>query len=185
MKIHTQTSRPARRSDAKGELAPAAPLSPGAARTAFRLRHILVPFDFSDCAKLALGQAIGYARCLGARLTLLHVVHLPLRGVGFGPGVYPGMEGRLCADMGKHLSALAEEITRQGVPAAALTQIGHPGLEVVEIARQQSSDLIIMGTHGRTGLKHVLLGSTAERVLRHAPCPVLVVREREHDVVNG
>lgn len=144
-----------------------------------RLLHILVPFDFSEGAKLALDHAVAHARQFKARLTLLHVVHLPFRGIGFGPGEDVGMEARLCADMGKHLSALARKIARQGVSAESLVRSGHPWLEVIDLAGQRSCDLIIMGTHGRTGLKHVLLGSVAERVVRHAPCPVLVVREPE------
>ena len=146
------------------------------AASSIRLLHLLVPFDFSEGAKLALQHAIAYARQFKARVTLLHVVHLPFRGAGFGPGEDPGMEGRLMAEMSKHLSALAEGLKRQGVPATAVVRLGYPSLDVVELARLELIDLIIMGTHGRTGLKHVLLGSVAERVVRHAPCPVLVVR---------
>ena len=144
--------------------------------SSIRLLHILVPFDFSEGAKLALQHATAYARQFKARLTLLHVVHLPFHGIGFGPGEGAGMEGRLMAEMSKHLSALAEGLKRQGVPATAVVRLGYPGWDVVELARLELIDLIIMGTHGRTGLKGALIGSVAERVVRHAPCPVLVVR---------
>jgi universal stress protein A len=151
------------------------------AASSIRLRHILVPFDFSEGAKLALQHAIAYARQFKGRVTLLHVVHLPFRGIGFGPGEDAGMEARLCRDMRRQVVALAARITRAGVPAAGLVQAGYPGLEISDLARRELFDLVIMGTHGRTGLKHVLLGSVAERVVRHAPCPVLVVREPDKE----
>lgn len=149
----------------------APPLLPG-------LRHILLPFDFSDGAKLALQHAIGYARAFDARLTLLHIVHLPYLGSGFGPGDGALIEAGLVADVSEQLHALAGEVEREGVPVEALVRVGHPASEVVDVAQREGIALIVMGTHGRTGLRHVLLGSVAEHVVRHAPCPVLVVRAR-------
>lgn len=146
--------------------------------TSRRRQHILVPFDFSDGAKLALRHAITQARQSKARLTLLHIVHLPYLGIGFGPGEGLGAEAGLIAEATKQLSAFARAAKRQGVPVNAMVRIGHPVSDVVSVAQNEGSELIIMGTHGRTGLKHTLLGSVAEGVLRHAPCPVLVVRDR-------
>ena len=80
-------------------------------------------------------------------------------------------------------SQLAE--MKDFVPSQAILREGNPSVEVVRAATELGSDLIILSTHGHTGLAHVLLGSTAERVVRYAPCPVLVVREREHEFIAG
>jgi universal stress protein A len=143
-----------------------------------RLQHILVPFDFSDGARRALAHAVASARAFNARLTLLHVVHLPYLGTGFGPGEGLALEARLVEEMSSQLGVIADEVRAQGVAANAVVRVGHPSSEVVEAARRDDIDFIVMGTHGRTGLMHVLLGSVAERVVRHAPCPVTVVRPR-------
>jgi nucleotide-binding universal stress UspA family protein len=143
-----------------------------------RLQHILVPFDFSEGARLALRHAVAAARAFAARLTLLHVVHLPYLGTGFGPGEGMPSEARLIEETSSELNLIADEVRGQGVVVAAVVCVGHPASEVVEMARREGSDLIVMGTHGRTGLLHMLLGSVAERVVRHAPCAVTVVRAR-------
>ena len=72
---------------------------------------------------------------------------------------------------------------RASIGAEALVRAGQPYYEITTAAKELDVDLIVITTHGRTGLKHALLGSTAERVVRHAPCPVLTVREREHDFI--
>jgi nucleotide-binding universal stress UspA family protein len=82
--------------------------------------------------------------------------------------------------------ALAEFVKRHvptGVDSETVTRLGHPSEEIVAAAKDFDVDLIVLATHGHTGLKHLLLGSTAERVVRLAPCPVLTVREREHEFV--
>lgn len=142
-----------------------------------RLQHILVPYDFSEGAKVALQHAIAHARQFRANLTLLHVVHLPFRGVSLGAGEPHAMEGMLLAEATKQLTALTQELTQQCLTAKSMVRPGFPALEIVEVARQEPTDLIVMGTHGRTGFKHTVLGSVAENVVRHAPCPVLVVRQ--------
>jgi nucleotide-binding universal stress UspA family protein len=71
------------------------------------------------------------------------------------------------------------------VKTQAIIRIGQPASEIVDVAQELQSDLIILSTRGRSGLAHVFLGSTAEKVVRHAPCPVLVVREKEHEFING
>jgi len=146
-----------------------------------RLQHILVPYDFSEGAKLALQHAIAHAQQSQSHLTLLHVVHLPFRGVSLGAGEPHAMEGMLLAEASKQLTALTEELKQHHLTAKPLVRPGNPALEIVEAARQELIDLIIMGTHGRTGFKHTVLGSVAENVVRHAPCPVLVVREPKRD----
>ena len=167
-------------------MTPPADIAPGAApqtsapRT-LCLKHILVPYDFSSSATLALQHAVAHARQFRSDLTLLHVVHLPFRGVGFGPGEPHGIEGPLLAETTKQLTTLAEELKQQKLVAKAIVRLGYPAHDIVEITRQELIDLIVMGTHGRTGLKRALLGSVASNVVRHAPCPVLVVREQTNE----
>ncbi|MEQ1852032.1 MAG: universal stress protein [Chthoniobacteraceae bacterium] len=140
------------------------------------LKRILVPFDFSTGAEHALEHSVNYARRFKAGLTLVHIVHLPYLGIGFGPGEGLGMEDRLVGDATEQLAAIAARLERKGVAAGTVVRVGHPVRDVVDVARREGADMIVMGTHGRSGLKHALLGSVAEGVLRHAPCAVLVVR---------
>jgi universal stress protein A len=146
--------------------------------TAQKITRILVPYDFSEGARIALDHAIEHARQTGGWLTLLHLIHIPYLGSGFGPGEGLAVEGRLVAELSAQLTDIADEVNRGGVDCTSIVRVGHPASEIVDFARRENTDLIIMGTHGRTGLGHVLLGSVAERVVRQAPCSVLVVRER-------
>jgi nucleotide-binding universal stress UspA family protein len=138
--------------------------------------RILVPFDFSAGAELALSLGCAHARGFNAQLTLLHVIHLPYLGSGFGPGEGLGIEDSVVSEVSAQISEIAKKVKNRGVRARAIVRIGSPVGEIVENARRERADLIVMGTHGRTGVKHVLLGSVAEGVLRRAPCPVLVAR---------
>ena len=159
------------------------PLMAAASATAspFRLKKILVPIDFSDCATKALQYAIPLAKEHQAALTLLYVVPPP-----YAVGEYSGIDyAQLQADMrvsgDKELAKVAVDEVRGAVPTDTLVRVGSPAVEIVEAARSLDADAIVISTHGRTGLKHVLLGSVVENVVRRAPCPVLVVREREHE----
>lgn len=155
----------------------------------FCLKKILVPVDFSDCSRKALQYAVPMARQNGSSLTLLYVGVLPdylgLDGGGFDYGIYDpdfsAVEADLRASGQQRLDQLIAEQVPREVPCETLIQVGAPKSEILAAARNLPADLIILSTHGRTGLKHVLLGSVAEHVVREAPCPVLVVREREHE----
>lgn len=137
--------------------------------------HILVPVDFSETTRLAIDYALEVCARFSARLTLLHVQK---------PPIVPGTElGFNYAEYLEHLSSTAAERLKElaaSLPAScgAQTQVleGIPWDLIVQYAADKMVDLIVMPTHGRSGLKHLLLGSTAERVVRHAHCPVLVVR---------
>jgi nucleotide-binding universal stress UspA family protein len=83
------------------------------------------------------------------------------------------------------LANLVKEFVHGEVPAETVVRNGTPSMEIVELANTLPADIIIISTHGRSGLKHVLMGSVAEHVVRHAPCPVLVVREREREFLAG
>ncbi len=150
--------------------------------TAFRLKKILVPVDFSACSNKALQYAQPFAKQFGADLILLYVVepYLPvpeMTTVDWDLIASRMREGGE-AELAKIKATVPPEIS-----ATTELRVGTPAVEVVRAAKDLDADLIIISTHGRTGLAHVFLGSTAERIVRHASCPVLVVREREHEFV--
>jgi universal stress protein A len=150
----------------------------------FNLRQILVPIDFSACSRKALEYAVPLARQFGARLVLLHV--MPVNyfvGSEFGPVDLPIPEAEWRAASEKELQSFADRTI--GSQALYETQIrqGQPMVEITACADEINADLILVSTHGRTGLRHVLVGSVTENVVRYAPCPVLVVREHEHEFV--
>jgi universal stress protein A len=141
------------------------------------LTHFLVPLDFSEYANLALDYAIGLAKKLQVRLTLLHVIHeLPI-GVGDMATALPAsyLED-LEAGVKQRLEEYCQQAQEAGLEVDLVIEHNVPFQGIVDIARQHNVDLIVIGTHGRTGLQHVLLGSVAEKVVRLAPCPVLVTR---------
>jgi nucleotide-binding universal stress UspA family protein len=137
-------------------------------------QHILVPTDFSADADNALEYAMQLARTLQARLTLLHVIEpLAVGSIDALPATFlPDLEAKITDIMASYHA----RVTAAGIPCDYTIVHGVPFQVIVETAGTARTDLIIMGTHGRTGLRHVLLGSVAERVVRLAPCPVLVVR---------
>ena len=144
------------------------------------IQRILVPIDFSGHSDLALHHAAELAKKFSARLTLYHVLHhvLPtLVDVPLGVNLWPEECGTTAT------SRLRELATSLGadVHSEVAVEEGVPWDSIVNRATKTGSDLIVMATHGRTGLKHALLGSVAERVLRHAPCSVMVVRHRAID----
>lgn len=130
--------------------------------------HVLHPTDFSEPSQAACEKAVDLARQCGAKLTVLHVYANPLMAEGFAyvPDPRPELEEKLSHVANEELPIAVERELRVGVPAQ----------EIVEFAREHNCDLIVMGTHGRTGLSHLLMGSVAENVVRRAPCPVMVVR---------
>jgi len=158
------------------------PLLASAATTPFLLKKILVPIDFSDCSKKALKYALPLAKQHGATITLFYVVPGLPQAVGdYGTADYPTLEADLRATAEKELDQLLVHELGGKVPGETVVGSGSPSISIIELAKNMPADIIIISTHGRTGLKHVLLGSVAEHVVRHAPCPVLVVREREHE----
>ena len=138
------------------------------------LKNILVPIDFSTTSRKALRYAVPLAKQFGAKLTLLHVIDLP--GYTGDPG-YVGFDiTETRQDLQRRLSDWATRMVPTGIEVETLVECGIGSDSITSVARNRAADLIVITTHGYTGLKHVLLGSTAERVVRHAKCPVLVVR---------
>jgi universal stress protein A len=151
------------------------------------LHRILIPTDFSKHSQNALAYAVAFAEKFGAELHLLHVVQdlamfLP-DGVTAGPPLLPPVD-QLTAAVRVALDRAIEENHLQHLPVQTHVREGTPFYEIIRFAKEMNIDLIVMGTHGRSGLVHVLLGSVTEKVVRKAPCPVLTVRHPEHEFVH-
>ena len=155
------------------------------ARSQLKLQQILVPIDFSASSRKALHYALSFAQQYRAKLTLVHVVEPPMypTELGYVPVEIESLNKSIQATAEEKLRGLAQELIGSELLGQTLVRMGHPYQEVTQVAKELEADLIVISTHGYTGLKHVLLGSTAERIVRHAPCPVLTVREREQDFV--
>ena len=149
-----------------------------------KLKRILVPVDFSACSLKALGYAAAFAKQFGARLILIHVVesYMPVPETGMVDVALIVSQMREGAK--KELEKVRLTVDAAVNPTAELRE-GNPHREIVQAASELGADLIVISTHGRTGLAHVFMGSIAENVVRHAGCPVLVVREQEREFVTG
>jgi nucleotide-binding universal stress UspA family protein len=144
------------------------------------ISRILVPIDFSSHSDQALRYAVSLARRLGASLELLHVVEDPFAAGAWGSEVYvPNVTellDNMIADARRRLSDLKDVVAHEGVPISIVVLKGRPAPVILEHAAGGRFDLIVMATHGRTGLAHLFMGSVAEAVVRRAPCPVLTLR---------
>lgn len=154
-----------------------------AVKSPLQLKHILVPIDFSDCSKKALQYALPLAKEHAAAITLLYVVPPAYGAAEYGGINYVQLESSMIKGGEMGLAKLSADEVRGEVPTDTLVRVGIPTLEIIETARSLPADLIVISTHGRTGLKHIFLGSVAEHVVQRAPCPVFVVREREHEIL--
>ena len=172
----TRSARPARLKPVKKERPEAQVIE--LVPALLSVKSILVPIDFSETSRKALQYAVRFAEQFGAKLTVLNVVEpVATPDFAYHPLLVEADKVKQAAKT--RLDALCSQM---GIRAAkTLTHYGTPFAEICEAASKHKVDLIVIATHGFTGLKHVLLGSTAERVVRHAPCPVLTVREKEHE----
>jgi nucleotide-binding universal stress UspA family protein len=143
-----------------------------------QLQSILVPTDFSEYAQHALDYAVYFAGRYRARLVLVHVMAPYFSGTEADmfavPSAYYARD--LMGILHERLEEVAEKVRRQGIEVETVLTMGIPFVEIVRLARRHDVGLIVIATHGRTGLRHLVMGSTAERVVRKAPCPVLSVR---------
>jgi universal stress protein A len=146
-----------------------------------RLKSILVPIDFSKSSQKAFEYALPLARQFDGEITLLHAIEPPSYAMDLS--YIPRSEGFPTASMKKELEDLGNRIIEPELLRDVIVQVGTAFEVITSTARDCEVDLIVLTTHGKTGLKHVFMGSTAERVVRHAPCPVLVVRKHEHEFV--
>ena len=149
------------------------------------LKRILFPTDFSDFSNYAASFAVSFACDYGAKLNVLHIVETTLTIAQPNPANVSMEE----------LSAKAEELAREELESASTPELlakldynvvcvrGKPFLEIIGFAKAKRIDMIVMGTHGRSALESTLMGSTAEKVVRQAPCPVFTVRKPGHGFV--
>ncbi len=149
------------------------------------LQNILVPSDFSECSDRAVRYGLELARKFDATLHLLHVVQDPMTMPWAAEGLAVPM-----LEVVEQWQKQAEERLKALVPPAdrgrvrVASNVAAPYPEILRFAAEQGIDLIVMGTHGRGGVSHLLLGSIAEKVVRRAPCPVLTVRHPQHGFVE-
>src|SRR5262249_38840571 len=151
------------------------------------LRRILVPTDFSKHSQNALSYGAAFAEKFGAEIYLLHVVQdlalfIP-DAITVAPPMLPPIE-QFSAVAKSAFDKLIKENHLEQFTIHQEVREGTPFYEIVRLAKDKDIDLIVMGTHGRSGLVHMLLGSVAEKVVRKAPCPVLTVRHPEHEFVH-
>jgi nucleotide-binding universal stress UspA family protein len=141
------------------------------------IKRILVPVDFSEASLESLGHAVDLAKRYDGQLLLLHVVEPVYYAV---PAIEVIAEQKQFARA--ELIRLAQKLGEQGVTCHTLLRTGTPYLEIVDAARANAADVIVMATHGRTGFSHLMMGSVAERVVRTSVCPVLTVRSSRRAV---
>jgi nucleotide-binding universal stress UspA family protein len=156
-------------------------------RSMIDLRYILVPIDFSKHSEVALNYAVALAEKFGAELFLLHVVQdlalfIP-DAVAVAPPIAPPVEQFIAAAR-EALERVTEVNALKSLTVHRDVREGTPFYEIIRFAKEKDVDLVVMGTHGHSGLTHVLLGSVTEKVVRKAPCPVLTVRHPEHEFVH-
>jgi len=150
------------------------------------ITRILVPTDFSATADAALDYAKGLAAKLGASLYVLHVLEDAYMGGSFAGELYvpesPGLRALMVKEAEEMLAHRVSPQDQERLNASTAVVVGRSFKAIVDHAEEHKIDLIVIGTHGRTGMAHLLLGSVAERIVRTAPCPVLTVRDAPVEV---
>ncbi len=152
-----------------------------------KLKKVLVPTDFSESARHALTYGISFAREYEAELQVLHVVENLT--VGYASDLFPVPMAEVFQEISGYakaeLAKLAAEARARKVDVIEHVVQGKPSAEIIRFAKENEVDMIVLGTHGKGMLDQALFGSTTERVVRRAPCPVLTVRVAEHAFVDG
>jgi nucleotide-binding universal stress UspA family protein len=144
------------------------------------IKRMLVPTDFSPASDIAFNYALDLAKRQGASLHLLHVIDDASFATAYPDGFYvelPGLREQLITESTRRLQDLAAQCAEANVVATVDVAVGRPARVTIDEAKARGTDLIVMGTHGRSGFAHLMLGSVAERVVRSAPCAVLTVRD--------
>ncbi len=144
-------------------------------------RKIVVPLDGSELAEEAFREAVPLARAFGAELVLVGVLDLTAGMYDVYAEAFDPVDLRTQLEkfLTGALDRARERVEAEGVKARSVFRVGVPHEEIAAVAEEEGADLVVMTTHGRKGLSHLLLGSVTEKVIRTAPCPVLVVRPRE------
>ena len=159
-----------------------------------KLTRILAPTDFSKYSGFALEWAAYLAQCMKAELILLHVIPeeegritQEIIGEGAVAHIPLGIRQDVVDDRQKkfreQLNLVLSSDVKESIKVSEIIQIGVPFVEIIKVAKEKEVDLIVMGTHGRTGLSHVFIGSVAEKVVHHAHCPVLTIKHPQYKFV--
>ncbi|MBO1224201.1 MAG: universal stress protein [Candidatus Scalindua sediminis] len=147
------------------------------------LKKILCPIDHSDCSKEALKYAVTFAMKDEAKLYLLHVIDIRSFDESLDTMTRQMPDDETMKQLKTKLFECVPEEIRNDMQVEALVVQGIPFAEIISIAKKNKVDMIVMGTHGRTGLAHIMIGSVSEKVVRKAHCPVLTVRQSDHKFV--
>ncbi len=142
------------------------------------IKKVLAPIDFSDYSKGALKYAANFVKAFNAELYLIYVVEPVIYPPDFSMGqiAMPSVDIEMDKRAKEELDILAKKEIPAEIKATTIVKTGKPFIEIIETAKEEDVDLIIIATHGHTGIEHILFGSTAEKVVRKAPCPVLTLR---------
>ena len=144
-----------------------------------KIRKVLVPIDFSDYSKSSLKYAVNFVKQFQAELFLIYVVEPVIYPPDFSLGqiAIPTVDLEMDKRAIEELNKLAQKEIPSDLKVKTIVKTGKPFIEIIETVSEENIDLIIIATHGHTGVEHILFGSTAEKVVRKAPCPVLTIRE--------
>ena len=151
------------------------------------LKHVLVPTDFSETSDVALRYGKAFADAFGATLHVVHIIEEPygqpwaVEAYGFS---LAALQDEWVKEAETRMGKVLTDDERLKLKAVTTTVLGHPVMEILRYAKENAIDLVVMGTHGRGPLSHVVMGSVAERVVRKATCPVLTVRAPEREFVT-
>ena len=148
------------------------------------IKNILCPVDYSIYSEKALSYAIEFAVKYEAKLFLIHVLDIRVYDIN-DPDLYNVniVDSETISKLRERLLKCVNEDVKGKIPVEAIVLQGVPFVEIIKASKEYNINLIVLGTHGRTGLSHAIMGSVAEKVVRKAPCPVLTVRHPEHDFV--
>ena len=148
------------------------------------IRNILCPIDYSVYSEMALKYAIEFAEKYQAKLYLMHVLDIRVYDIN-NPELYNIniVDEETIEKLRERLLRCVNEDTRGRISVEALIIQGVPFAEIIKVSKEYGIDLIVIGTLGRTGLSHAIMGSVAEKIVRKAPCPVLTIRHPEHDFI--
>ena len=174
----TPTARQKKTAARKSRLKGTVTSRPARSKESLTISRILVPIDFSAHSRAALRYAIPLAEQFGASLCLVYVVEPTIypADLGFGQVVYPNIEEELGEKGAAELKSIISREIPRGVKASSRVRTGKPHQEILLEAEDQGADLVVIATHGHTGVEHMLFGSTAERIVRNAKCPVMTIR---------
>ena len=153
---------------------------------AIKIQKILCPVDFSNCSKHALEYALAFAEQYDSEICILHAVESPATAFAYVDLEIPepDLVDEFRNQAEKQLDELAAALRKRHGAVSKKLVFGKPFAEIIDAASEWGADLIVLGTHGRSALEHILIGSVAEKVVRKANCPVLTVRHPEHEFVH-